>query len=549
MPKFSSGVAKAFGDLGVADKVYGIVGLFVVLTLLLMTMAIQSVRLQAEYREDLATSANAALNVERAKGLIFAIVMESRGIYMSAEPAKAKPFGDALLVRNRELGQVVAQWQASVRPDDAAQFANFKKRIDQFIEFRRELVRRAVEVSPASGREWGDNDANRSLRTALSEDLAVLAEIYAERAKAVVDLGNLTRLAAWYLALLGFGTLLLACLSVVVMRRFVIAPLSDITAATDQIAAGKIELDVPHLQRRDEIGRLAAAVQNFRNAAIRNQELEVLESGTAKQRDVALQQRDALNDKYYATKWQLSAAINNMPQGLLMLNSAADILVINDQYRKMYGLPVDIKSGSSLEQVLKCRVSSGLFSGSISKYLAQIVARIATRQPTVSEIELNDGRVVRISEQPMAGGGWLSIHDDFTDQRHARRILERTEILLVTVIENIPEAIVAKDAHNLRYIFFNRAAERLFGVPRAEMIGKTARELFPAESAAIIERHDRELISGNQEMELASHLIETPKNGKRRVAVRRMPVMVPDGGSSILLSMIQDQTEIAQLPT
>jgi methyl-accepting chemotaxis protein len=39
----------------------------------------------------------------------------------------------------------------------------FKGRIDQFIDFRKELARRAVEISPAAGREWGDNDAPRGL--------------------------------------------------------------------------------------------------------------------------------------------------------------------------------------------------------------------------------------------------------------------------------------------------------------------------------------------------------------------------------------------------
>jgi putative Ca2+/H+ antiporter (TMEM165/GDT1 family) len=185
-------------------------------------MAIQSVRLQTAYREDLMAPATAALNIERVNGLIFAIVMESRGIYMSTDPAKAKPFGDALMARNRELGKVVEQWQTGILPDDATRFTTFKKRIDQFIEFRRELVRRAVEISPAAGREWGDNDANRSLRTALNEDLAALAEIYAERTKAVAELGDRTRLAAWYLALLGVGAMIMAGLNVLVMKRSVV---------------------------------------------------------------------------------------------------------------------------------------------------------------------------------------------------------------------------------------------------------------------------------------------------------------------------------------
>ncbi len=47
---------------------------------------------------------------------------------------------------------------------DAAQFKPFADRVRQFIEFRKELARLGVEVGQAAGREWGDNDANRTVR-------------------------------------------------------------------------------------------------------------------------------------------------------------------------------------------------------------------------------------------------------------------------------------------------------------------------------------------------------------------------------------------------
>lgn len=545
MPKLA-GVAKAYDDLGVAQKVHGVVGLFVFLTLLLLVMAIQSVRLQTTYREDLAVSANAALNIERVNGLIFAIVMESRGIYMSADSIKAKPFGDALLVRNAELGKVLEQWQDGLQQDDAARFAPFKKRIEQFISFRRELVRRAVEVSPAAGREWGDNDVNRALRTALNDDLAALAGIYGERARTVAELGNVTRLAAWYLALLGFGTLVVAGLTVVVMQQCALKPLSEIARATDAIVAGRTELVIPYIERRDELGQLAAAVQKFHGAAVRNEHLEKLSIDTAKQRDEAIQQRDALNDKYYATKWQLSAAINSLPQGMMMLDAAANILVMNEQYRTIYALPPELKPGSSLLDILQYRFKKGQLRSNVSEYLAAIMARIGKRQPSSDEIQLIDGRTIHILERPMDGGGWVATHDDVTEQRRNQRILERTERFLVTVIENIPEAIVAKDARNLRYVFVNTAAEKMFGLPRGEIIGKNARELFPPATAELIEQRDRQLMMQEQQLDPIVDTVESPIVGRRTISVRRLQVGAADGESQLLVSLIEDLTHQAR---
>ena len=119
-------------------------------------------------------------------------------------------------------------------------------------------------------RELGDNDANRTLRTQLNVDLEALARIYNERAREAVELGDKGRYASWYLLLLGFGAMIFAALNVYVMKNSVVGPISEITQATDRIAAGNLDSEIPYFSRTDEIGRLALAVQNFRNAVNRN---------------------------------------------------------------------------------------------------------------------------------------------------------------------------------------------------------------------------------------------------------------------------------------
>jgi PAS domain S-box-containing protein len=548
MKKLWLDIVDEFRQLGIREKTYAIYGLFAVLIALLIFTSIHSVRLQTAFREDLATSASSALNIERVNGLIYAIVMESRGIYMSTERAKVKQYGDSLLKRNRELASVVGEWQTAVRTDDAEQFAILRKRINQFISFRNELVRRAIEIDPAAGREWGDNDANRSVRTALNEDLETLSKIYAGRTRHAAQLGERSQAASWQLIVLGSGALLLAALVALAIRNSIIAPLLEITHATNRIVAGKLKLSIPHIRRLDEIGRLARAVQNFQDAVCRNMDLQELELATARERDAALGERDDLDDKYHAKKWQLDAAINNMAQGLIMLDSKTNVLVVNNQYREMYGLsPEASMPGCSLKDIVKHRAKIGLFSGDVDDYVAKIQARIVQRKPSVTDIELADGRIVRVSERSMAGGGWVATHEDFTEQRRVQRILERTEKLLATVIESVPEAIVAKDARSLRYVFVNRAAESLYGMSRIDIMGKTARDIFPEETAELIERHDKQLLVENREIEVGVHTISTPGNGKRVVSVRRPPIADQDGDSHFLLSMIQDQTDQVQV--
>ncbi|MFH1342601.1 MAG: PAS-domain containing protein [Pseudomonadota bacterium] len=536
--------AREIGDLGIGEKLNAMVTLLVLLTAFLLTMSVQAVRLQSAFREDLAAASMAAINIERVNGLIYAIVMESRGIYMSTERVKVKRYGDELLKRNRELADVVSNWEKELRSDDVEQFLGFKQRIAQFIEFRKELVRRAIEISPAAGREWGDNDANRALRTELNTDLEALARIHSDRAHEVADLGDKGRYASWYLFFLGLGALTLAGVIWWLMKSHVIGPLAQITHATDRIAAGKTELVIPFIERNDEIGQLARAVQHFRDTTCRNFELEQLEIDTARQRDSAIGERDKLNDKYLETKWQLGAALNNMAQGLVMFDSKTKILMTNIAFRTMYELPPHIiQAETTLRDILVYRAGKDLFTGNIDDFMVDVLDRIARGKPSVRELSLADGRIIRVSEQPMAGGGWVSTHEDFTEQRRGQRILERTEQFLVAVIENVPEGIIAKDARTLRYVFVNRAAEQMIGMLRTEIIGKTARELFPAQAAELIEQRDRQLLTQNQQLEEIVDTVDNPRRGRRTIAVRRLQVGGADRESHLLVSMVEDRTD------
>jgi methyl-accepting chemotaxis protein len=259
--------------LSIAARLYSVFALIAVLTAAIAVLSDYNTRGNAELTEAVETASRAALNVQRVDSLVYAVVMESRGVYMSADTTTAKKFGDGLLKFNAQILDVVKSWQSIVRADDAEQFAAFKKRIEQFVEFRKELVRRGVEISPASGREWGDNDANRAVRTALNVDLGTLSKLYAERSKQLAQQGELYHLLAFVLTGLGGLALVVVGIGVLIISRSVARPLSAITATIKQVAEGAENVVVPHVDRADEIGALARAIRIFQEAMERNRNL------------------------------------------------------------------------------------------------------------------------------------------------------------------------------------------------------------------------------------------------------------------------------------
>jgi methyl-accepting chemotaxis protein len=264
--------AKVSG-LSLAAKLYSIFGLFALLTAAITALSDYNSRRSTALTAAIETANKAALNVERVNGLVYAVVMDSRGVYMSADKDGAKKFNEGILKFNDQIVAVVDKWQAIVQSDDAAQFATFKKRIEQFVEFRKELVRRAVEINPAAGREWGDNEANRSVRSALNKDLEALSKVYAERAKSIAEQTETTRQLSLVLTGLGGVALALVLIGVILIARSIARPLSVITATIKEVAEGADNVRVPHTDRGDEIGALARAIEIFRQAMDHNKNL------------------------------------------------------------------------------------------------------------------------------------------------------------------------------------------------------------------------------------------------------------------------------------
>ena len=142
-----------------------------------------------------------------------------------------------------------------------------------------------MEISPAAGREWGDNDANRQVRSALNTDLDKLAKVYAERSKQLAQQGEAHRLLAFLLTGLGGLALVVVGIGVLIISRSVARPLSTITATIKQVAEGAENVEVPHTDRADEIGALARAIRIFQEAMDRNRNLnsQVLQDSKARE--------------------------------------------------------------------------------------------------------------------------------------------------------------------------------------------------------------------------------------------------------------------------
>jgi methyl-accepting chemotaxis protein len=316
--------------LSIAAKLYVIFALLATVMVTLAAVAIFNAERHVARTKEFESAFVGAENVEHIESLIYAVVMESRGIYMSSDPDTVKKYADGLTRFNEQIGSLVQEWQKSVLPEDAAVFAEFAARVHKFQDFRRELVRRGTEISPAAGREWGDNDANRTVRTALTDDLDGLGKLFAKRSQDIYgQIARDTATNALEMMVLGTIALMLAISGALVIHRSIARPLAAVTHVTEAVARGDEVHGVPYSDRADEIGALARSISVFQDAMRRNADLNktVLADAEARTRH---QDRIATEIAGFATEIEASLSelgrlFENMLAASSQLTQVADL--------------------------------------------------------------------------------------------------------------------------------------------------------------------------------------------------------------------------------
>ena len=260
-----------FPKLSIAAKLYAIFALMATTTLALAIVILVGARQHADSASEFESANTGTVNAARINGLIYAVVAESRGVYMTADAAGRKKFIDGIGEFNSQMEKIVADWRKSVRADDAELFNTFAQRIAAFIDHRRELARIASDVGPAVAREWGES--GRQMRQALNADMNQLTALYARRAaQAYADIdGGLNNTKVWLSLFAALA--ILASIGVLLISRGVVKPLSEITRVTEVVAKGDDNISIPFRDRSDEIGALARSIGVFQLAIQKNDAL------------------------------------------------------------------------------------------------------------------------------------------------------------------------------------------------------------------------------------------------------------------------------------
>ena len=310
----------------IKSRLYAIIGLLGLLPVLGAAFALFAIVNLTRDNAALDRAASGTIHLERIDRLVYAVVMESRGIYMSPDWATAEQFATNLMKDLSALREVAQMWHNEAIASQQSNVDELELRINDFVRFRTELVRLAKEDTTASARAFGDNDANRRVRSALNASLTTLATAYEQemiRARLKIEADQYWFvLALSVLAVVGFLAL---CGGVALVRVGLLAPLSRVRQSMLRLAQGDLEADPNPRRRAAEIAEMEQAIGVFRAGLVERGRLN-RETRLLSELNEWLQSCNSLGELYDMVAEFLSRLLPGCAGSLYIYANSRDVL-------------------------------------------------------------------------------------------------------------------------------------------------------------------------------------------------------------------------------
>jgi PAS domain S-box-containing protein len=181
-----------------------------------------------------------------------------------------------------------------------------------------------------------------------------------------------------------------------------------------------------------------------------------------------------------ASRTQMAAALDNISQGIIMLDSNGNIPVANRRVLGLLDLPEDtLRYTAKYQDVMQTLVARGEFEASEPEQtdIMRAMAR-GDAAPTVYERVRPNGSTLEIRTHPLADGGAVRTFTDITDRKAAELSLRDTLDRFYTILSVMPSGILVLSAAGV-VEFANAEFCRLFGLTETpeQLRGLTSPEI------------------------------------------------------------------------
>jgi diguanylate cyclase (GGDEF)-like protein/PAS domain S-box-containing protein len=145
-------------------------------------------------------------------------------------------------------------------------------------------------------------------------------------------------------------------------------------------------------------------------------------------------------------------------------------------------------------------------------------------------------------------------HQDMASENLARREAEaqveqkvtqltQAQTFLNTIVENVPATIFVRELPECRFVLVNRQVEKMLGVSRDQILGRTVSEVFPGPAARDIQDHDHTQLSSHEPVLFDEVPVPSHSQGTRITVATGLAIRDADDTPRYLVNVVQDITE------
>jgi methyl-accepting chemotaxis protein len=397
-------LANRFGDVRVAAKVF-VAPVFITVFMIAMAAVAQhsanqqSKALSQFAKETMPKSMAAVVTSDRA---VLAHVNLYRTVSWASNSQDAKKVEqsakrtlDALQQVKDELDGMGRRWQLS--DEDVAHRNAAAAALDQYAGAAKGVL------------EMASSDAATAFIFLLSADKAfdnvkerldALRDVQARQTEATGAAAFRSEERARLLFLSLFGAAVALAVGVtMIVSRMISGPINGMTWAMAALASGNQSVTVPGTDRRDEIGRMAEAVQIFKTRMIEADELRVQQAAADKR---AASEKRAAMDRLAN---EFESAVGNVVQGVSSasteLESAAGTLTKTAEVTRELSAAVAAASEQASANVKSVASATEKMTSSVTEINRQLHESNAIANEAVKQARKTDGRIAELSQ--MAG--------------------------------------------------------------------------------------------------------------------------------------------------
>ncbi|SNS58596.1 MULTISPECIES: methyl-accepting chemotaxis protein [unclassified Azospirillum] len=300
-----------FRDMGIALKVNLAVALLTLVAVIMVVLGLQALSVYQKEVERMGAANQRAVLSEQINGLINAVVMDSRGIYMARDAAELEKFAKTMTTSLQTLDKRLTAYEAVIDPAVEKDMRDAIARGREFIRFRTDMMEAGRQNGAEAARTLGDNDANRANRKAFNDVMIKLSQQQVAYVETAID-----RLDAFadternlMLIIAAIGILASVSFASWMVSRQVTKPLTHVAATVQTLAGGDYEATVPETGRGDEIGRIAKALDVFKAGLLDGRRMAAEQQAEQIAKEQRRQQLERMTSDFAGKLGQVSAAL------------------------------------------------------------------------------------------------------------------------------------------------------------------------------------------------------------------------------------------------